>query len=298
MARNSTEKDQRSRHDRAQFLGSVDGRRAEVKRYREVLAEYQARAGASDAECDRLCRHAASVATLMEQLDAKVAMGEAVDPGEYSRLLWAYHRTMRKLGLDGEAAPDTDDTEAEPPAGEEADDADPDADPLERLSPAVRARVAEILADCPVDDDGTIDMTTLSGAVLGWLERLLSPPPDPPPDPPPEDAEPEDAGASAVDGRRGWRRFLERERHLPAVFNARMRAMARRSRELFDPRTAGNPESESEPDPADDIAAHPEVAAAVATELVEKRILAKPWPSWGRWEELGGGGGRGLSDRY
>jgi hypothetical protein len=79
-------------------LPRVDGRTRSVRRYRELIATFEAEIGREPAEADRiLLKQAAAIALRAEQLEDAIVAGDAVDPDLVIRLSSEVRRILDRL---------------------------------------------------------------------------------------------------------------------------------------------------------------------------------------------------------
>jgi len=78
------------------FLGAVDGRSREARRWRDLYHSFLNQTGNKH---DQMVRSLASLVLRREQLDARIAVGEDIDTDLLLRLCGTINRTMAKLGI-------------------------------------------------------------------------------------------------------------------------------------------------------------------------------------------------------
>lgn len=78
------------------FLGAVDGRSREARRWRDLFRHYMVE---TDSRNEQLCRQLASLVVRREALDSEVAAGKPVDIDLLLRLSSEIRRSMTRLGL-------------------------------------------------------------------------------------------------------------------------------------------------------------------------------------------------------
>jgi len=78
------------------FIGDVDGRSREARRYRDLFKHYVA---LTHGQHEDLCKQAAALVMQRELLDAAMVRGEPVDVLALTRLSGAINRTFAKLNL-------------------------------------------------------------------------------------------------------------------------------------------------------------------------------------------------------
>ena len=78
------------------FIGDVDGRSREARRYRDLFRDYVA---LTHGQHEDLCKQAAALVMQRELLDAAMVRGEPVDVLALTRLSGAINRTFAKLNL-------------------------------------------------------------------------------------------------------------------------------------------------------------------------------------------------------
>lgn len=86
------------------FLGAVDGRSIEARRWRDLfhnLVAIVTRDGREELKADQelLLRRVVSMEVLAEQIEAKIVAGEEVSPDLYLRLANSQGRLFERLGL-------------------------------------------------------------------------------------------------------------------------------------------------------------------------------------------------------
>jgi len=94
------------------FLGDVDGRSAEARRFKDVFRSLTEALGGVDtlsAGQVLLCRKAAGLEVLTEKIESQIANGHTIENGEYSRCVGHLSRILDRLGCvdtgPGEFAP-------------------------------------------------------------------------------------------------------------------------------------------------------------------------------------------------
>lgn len=117
------------------FLAGIDGRSAVARRYRDIFGALISDAGGIDRMSEvrkSLCRTYASTALMLEQLDAKLVNGGAVDVSEYAQLSSTLVRLAARIGLGRHAktVPDLQ-TYLRTRQQEQDDNADDDAEVIE-----------------------------------------------------------------------------------------------------------------------------------------------------------------------
>jgi hypothetical protein len=90
-------------------LPDVDGRSVIARRYRDIASQIMVDQGGAD-QCSearsQLVRRFAAAAVLAEQLEAKLARGEAVDVAEHALLCSSLVRLGQRIGIDRRAMRD------------------------------------------------------------------------------------------------------------------------------------------------------------------------------------------------
>lgn len=103
MARNSDAKKPQGRsavaNGNALFLGDVDGRSVIARRLRDHIDDLSAQMGAPTPAQLLLIRRTATLATMAESVEAKMAMGEEIDTDSYARMSNTLGHLLLKLGL-------------------------------------------------------------------------------------------------------------------------------------------------------------------------------------------------------
>jgi len=97
-------KDSRSRvtNDNTLFLGDVDGRGIEARRFRDVYSALIEALGGREELSEAqlmLCRKTSGLEVMTERLESKIAAGEEVDHGSYTRAVGTLARLLERLGL-------------------------------------------------------------------------------------------------------------------------------------------------------------------------------------------------------
>ena len=85
------------------FLGEVDGRSREARRYRDVYAGLVAHLGGDDVVTDprrHLAKRASALVVWTEVEESKLATGETLDIGTYTTAINALRRLLGDLGLE------------------------------------------------------------------------------------------------------------------------------------------------------------------------------------------------------
>ena len=83
----------------ALFMGDVDGRSVIARRLRDHIDDISAQMGGTSPAQMMLVRRAATLATMAESMEAKMAMGEEVDTDSYGRISNTLGHVLLKLGL-------------------------------------------------------------------------------------------------------------------------------------------------------------------------------------------------------
>jgi len=116
------------------LLLEADGRSAVARRYRDIFGALISDAGGIDRMSEvrkSLCRTYASTAVMLEQLDAKLVNGGAVDVSEYSQLASTLVRLAPRIGLGRHAKTVPDLQTYLASKQQQQDDADDDAEVIE-----------------------------------------------------------------------------------------------------------------------------------------------------------------------
>ncbi len=83
-------------------MPGVDGRSAVARRYHDIVAAIAADQGGADHMSEarlQLVRRFAAAAVLAEQLEARLARGEAIDVGQHAHLSSTLCRLAQRIGL-------------------------------------------------------------------------------------------------------------------------------------------------------------------------------------------------------
>jgi hypothetical protein len=96
------------------YLPGVDGRSTVARRYHDITIAVISDQGGLDNMSElrlHLCKRAAAVNTLIEQMEARIVAGEPIEQDKYVSLIQASIRLSNTLGLNrkAKAVPDLDD---------------------------------------------------------------------------------------------------------------------------------------------------------------------------------------------